>query len=54
MSSFFQTNPKAAEKLYSQVCNYVFEEKINDGDVILDLFCGTGTITQIIAKKIKK
>ena len=36
MSSFFQTNPKAAEKLYSQVCNYVFEEKINDGDVILD------------------
>lgn len=54
MSSFFQTNPKAAEKLYSQVCNYVFEEKINDGDVILDLFCGTGTITQIIAKKNKK
>ena len=31
-----------------------FEEKINDGGIILDLFCGTGTITQIIAKKNKK
>ncbi len=51
MNSFFQTNPKSAEKLYSQVYRYVFEENIFKHDVILDLFCGTGTITQIIASK---
>ena len=51
MSSFFQTNPKSAEKLYSQVYKYVFEKDISENDVILDLFCGTGTITQIIASQ---
>ncbi len=53
MNSFFQTNPKAAEKLYLKVCDYIFEKKIKKGSIILDLFCGTGTITQIIAKKYK-
>ena len=51
MNSFFQTNPKSAEKLYSQVYDYVFEKNISNNEVILDLFCGTGTITQIIASK---
>jgi len=51
MSSFFQTNPKSAERLYSQVYDYVFEKNISENDIILDLFCGTGTITQIIASK---
>ena len=51
MSSFFQTNPQSAEKLYSQVYEYIFEKNISKNDVILDLFCGTGTITQIIASK---
>ena len=51
MSSFFQTNPKSAEKLYSKVYKYLFEENISKKEVILDLFCGTGTITQIIASK---
>ena len=51
MNSFFQTNPKSAEKLYSQVYDYVFEKNISKNDIILDLFCGTGTITQIIASK---
>ncbi|OUV55109.1 MAG: 23S rRNA (uracil(1939)-C(5))-methyltransferase RlmD [Flavobacteriales bacterium TMED113] len=51
MSSFFQTNPKSAEKLYSQVYEYVFEKNISENDIILDLFCGTGTITQIIASQ---
>lgn len=52
MQSFFQTNPKSAEKLYSKVAEYALENNsINDGDVIMDLFCGTGTIGQILASK---
>ena len=51
MNSFFQTNPKSAEKLYTKVYKYAFEKNISKNNVILDLFCGTGTITQIIANK---
>ncbi|MFZ4785432.1 MAG: 23S rRNA (uracil(1939)-C(5))-methyltransferase RlmD [Flavobacteriales bacterium] len=51
MQSFFQTNPKSAERLYSKVLDYAGVEDINDGDVILDLFCGTGTIAQLMAKR---
>jgi len=51
MNSFFQTNPKSAEKLYSLVYEYLFEENLSNNEIILDLFCGTGTITQIIASK---
>lgn len=47
--SFFQTNPKSAEVLYSKVIDYVFDDEIK-GE-ILDLFCGTGTIAQLIAQK---
>ena len=49
--TFFQTNPKSAEKLYSKVYEYIFEKNKSKNDIILDLFCGTGTITQIIASK---
>lgn len=49
MSSFFQTNPKSAEKLYSDVVEFASGE-VNSGDVIMDLFCGTGTIAQLLAK----
>jgi 23S rRNA (uracil-5-)-methyltransferase RumA len=31
--------------------DYVFEEKIKEGDVVMDLFCGTGTIGQILSTK---
>ncbi len=52
MKSFFQTNPKSAEKLYSKVVEYALENKeAIDNTVVLDLFCGTGTIGQIIASK---
>ncbi|KJD36280.1 RNA methyltransferase [Tamlana sedimentorum] len=52
MKSFFQTNPKSAEKLYSKVVEYVLEKQESvDNSVVLDLFCGTGTIGQIIANK---
>lgn len=52
MKSFFQTNPKSAEKLYAKVVEYALEKKDTiDNNVVLDLFCGTGTIGQIIASK---
>ena len=52
MKSFFQTNPKSAEKLYSKVVEYVLEDKTKvDNTVVMDLFCGTGTIGQIVASK---
>src|SRR6056297_922994 len=49
--SFFQTNTLAAEKLYEVICEYAgdIEDKI-----IYDLYSGTGTIAQVIAKKAKK
>lgn len=52
MKSFFQTNPKSAEKLYSKVVDYVMERQDTvDGKIVMDLFCGTGTIGQIVASK---
>lgn len=52
MKSFFQTNPKSAEKLYSKVVDYALENKdAIDNTIVMDLFCGTGTIGQIIASK---
>ncbi|WP_369049248.1 23S rRNA (uracil(1939)-C(5))-methyltransferase RlmD [Tenacibaculum sp. UWU-22] len=52
MKSFFQTNPKSAEKLYNKVASYALENKeAIDNTVVMDLFCGTGTIGQIIASK---
>lgn len=50
MESFFQTNPKSAELLYDKALDYVFEENPLDGKVVMDLFCGTGTIGQILSR----
>jgi 23S rRNA (uracil-5-)-methyltransferase RumA len=52
MQSFFQTNPKCAELLYNKAIDYALNqnETINNG-VVMDLFCGTGTIGQLIASK---
>ncbi len=51
MESFFQTNPKCAELLYAKALDYVFEEEIPANKVVMDLFCGTGTIGQLLAKR---
>jgi 23S rRNA (uracil-5-)-methyltransferase RumA len=52
MQSFFQTNPKSAERLYSKVIEYVMEDTVySEEDTVMDLFCGTGTIGQLISKK---
>ena len=48
--SFFQTNTKGAEVLYSEVKNFIGEKKTE----IFDLYCGTGTIGQIVAEKADK
>ena len=49
--SFFQTNSKGAEKLYSIVKEFAGDIK---NKVVFDLYCGTGTIGQIMAKHSKK
>lgn len=52
MESFFQTNPKSAERLYNKAMDYVFEggNSLKD-EVVMDLFCGTGTIGQILSTR---
>ena len=45
--SFFQTNSRAAEVLYETVRDYVGDKKDR---VIFDLYSGTGTIAQVLAK----
>ena len=49
--SFFQTNTKGAESLYSIVRDYMGD---SENKVVFDLYCGTGTIGQIVAPKAKK
>ncbi|MBU3192022.1 23S rRNA (uracil(1939)-C(5))-methyltransferase RlmD [Clostridium bowmanii] len=49
--AFFQTNTKGAEKLYSIVRDFLGE---SESKVVFDLYCGTGTIGQIVAAKAKK
>jgi 23S rRNA (uracil-5-)-methyltransferase RumA len=50
MESFFQTNPACAELLYKKAIDYLLEDLPPDQE-ILDLFCGTGTIAQLIATR---
>ena len=54
--SFFQTNTRGAEVLYKKVLGFVeksykedSKKNTNSSLAILDLYCGTGTIGQIIA-----
>ncbi|MBL7942785.1 MAG: 23S rRNA (uracil(1939)-C(5))-methyltransferase RlmD, partial [Flavobacteriales bacterium] len=49
MTSFFQTNPRCAELLYRKTIDYVKEPGFKSDGVVLDLFCGTGTIAQLLA-----
>ena len=51
MESFFQTNPSCAELLYGKAVDYVFENNDLNNQVIMDLFCGTGTIGQILSTR---
>ena len=49
--SFFQTNSKGAEVLYSKVREYAGDTA---DKTIFDLYCGTGTITQVMAHGAKQ
>lgn len=49
--SFFQTNSLGAEVLYETVREYIGETK---GQIIYDLYSGTGTIAQILAPVAEK
>lgn len=49
--SFFQTNSLGAEALYSVVRDFVGETK---DKTVFDLYCGTGTIAQIVASVARK
>ena len=49
--SFFQTNSLGAERLYSVVRDFAGNTK---DKVVFDLYCGTGTIAQIVAPIAKK
>ena len=46
--SFFQTNVEAAEKLYEDAVGLIDDL---DGKLVFDLYCGTGTISQLLARK---
>ena len=52
--SFFQVNSAAAEKLYQMILNFINKDVRNKNRLIYDLYCGTGTISQIIASKTDK
>ncbi|MDO5027262.1 MAG: 23S rRNA (uracil(1939)-C(5))-methyltransferase RlmD [Tissierellia bacterium] len=49
--SFFQPNPQGAQNLFSKALEYAGSI---DDKIVYDLYCGTGTISQIFAKKAKK
>ena len=49
--SFYQINSFQAENLYNYIKNNL---ELNKNDIILDLFCGIGTIGLIMAGKVRK
>ena len=51
--SFFQTNTKACEMLYSLVADWADESTEDKPLLLLDLCCGVGTIGQVLAKQVK-
>jgi 23S rRNA (uracil1939-C5)-methyltransferase len=50
-NSFFQTNTKQAEKLYEVVLNMA---DLQGNESVLDLYCGTGTISIFLSQNAKK
>ena len=48
--SFFQTNSRGAERLYSIVAEFCPEQ----GNILLDLYAGTGTIGILLAERFQK
>jgi 23S rRNA (uracil-5-)-methyltransferase RumA len=54
IGSFFQPNPQSAELLYQKAIDYtLLDQDFTSEDTIVDLFCGTGTIGQLVANQAK-
>jgi len=49
--SFYQVNRDQAEKLYTRAVEYA---QLTGEELVLDLYCGAGTITQVMARKAGK
>ena len=49
--SFFQLNPSATKKLYDKVVEFA---ALKETDVVLDAFCGVGTIGQYVSRNCKE
>ena len=49
--SFYQVNRDQAEKLYTRAVDYA---ALTGSELVLDLYCGAGTITQVMAQKAGK
>lgn len=49
--SFYQVNPEQTEKLYSKAIELA---SINKNDIVLDAYCGIGTISLIVANSAKE
>jgi len=50
-NSFFQTNTLQAERLFGLVLEYA---GLNGGETLVDLYCGTGAISLLLAKRARK
>ncbi len=51
LKSFYQINPIQVEKLYQKAIDFA---NLSSEDVVLDAYCGIGTITLSLAKYVKK
>ncbi len=49
--SFYQTNSEQAHELYNVVRDFA---NLKGGELVFDLYTGTGTIAQFVAKKAEK
>lgn len=49
--SFFQINSYLVSSLYNKVLEYAL---VSSNDIVVDLYCGTGTISMFLAKQSKK
>ena len=50
-NAFFQTNQLQTEKLYLKVCEYA---ALTGSEMVVDAYCGVGTIGMLLAKQAKK
>lgn len=51
LKSFYQVNPIQVEKLYQTAIDFA---KINKEDVVIDAYCGIGTISLSVARHVKQ